>query len=336
MVRKFLADKLEVIQNCTACSINEGCNLDANRDSTMTIPGLLKSGDTIGVVSPSGSISREKLNPGLNYLKSQGYSVRLGDSVFAEDRYLAGTDYNRAHDLNVLFADSSVNAIFAARGGYGSTRILDKIDYSVIVDNPKILVGFSDTTALQWGVFAETGLVTYTGFTLHPDATDDGVSSRVEDSLWAQLKLGIFDAVNGLRVIKHGSASGPLLAGCLSLVASLVGTRYFPDMAGAILVLEDVNEEPYRIDRMLTQLRLAGVFEVVSGVILGEFCGCTPENPNHGHLGSIIDELVDWVDGPVLAGIPYGHGPDRVVLPIGAAAELTTEEHEGSLLCVFN
>ena len=295
------------------------------RDDTVIIPPKLSKGDAVGVIAPAGWTEEEKLQPAIVYLESKGFSVRLGDSVFTKTRYLAGADSARVRDINTMFADTEVKAIFCARGGYGSSRLLDQLDYTLIRKNPKVFIGFSDTTALQFGIFAQTGLVNYTGMVLYPDITELGMSSTIEKSLWALVSTGKFKPIRGLKVLKQGSINGPLLGGCLSLICSLVGTPYFPSLDGAILFIEDVNEEPYRLDRMLTQLRIAGVLERIGGLIFGHFVGCESEKTQYGSVEPVIAEFSEFVFGPVLAGLPYGHSPNRVVLPIGVEAHIASD-----------
>ena len=288
----------------------------------MVLPPLLKHGDTVGVVAPSGWLEPDRLAPGLEYLRRRGYRVREGRHVYDQERYLAGSDAARADDLNGMLADPDVRAVFMARGGYGSARVLDLLDWTQVARDPKVLVGFSDTTALQLALYARTGLVTFSGATLCGDVGSDGVDADTESSLWAAVEEGRFPPVEGLSPLREGSAKGPLIGGCLSLCASMVGTPYWPDPTGALLFLEDVNEAPYRVDRMLNQLRLAGVFGRVAAVLFGQFEGCTPEREWEGSVDEVIGDLARRVTCPVFAGLPYGHAPGRRVLPVGATAEL--------------
>ena len=286
----------------------------------MVIPPYIRRGDLIGVVSPSGSFESERLRPGLAYLRNRGYPVRVGSAVYDRDRYLAGHDLARATDLNAMFADPEVRAIFAARGGFGAARVLGSLDYEAIRKCPKPLVGFSDTTALQLGIYARTGMVSYSGVTLCGDVSPSGMPEATETSLWNALTSGRYDAMAGVVALRGQTAAGRLLGGCLSVVASLAGTGYFPDTDGAVLFLEDVNEAPYRVDRMLTQLRMAGVFDRVAGVVFGQFEGCEPEREEEGTMDDVLRDFSTSVVVPVFCGLPYGHGSGRRVLPIGLPA----------------
>ena len=296
----------------------------------MRLPPELQPGDTVGVIAPSGSFERERLAPGLAFLRAKGFGVREGASLYAQDRYLAGTDRARADDVNAMFADGDVKGIFVARGGYGAARILEFLDWASIAQNPKVLVGLSDTTALQLAIFARTGLVTFSGFLLCSDATAEGVDQETEQVLWAAVCSHRFERV-GLTPLRGGEVNGPLIGGCLSLVASLMGTRFLPELDGAVLVLEDVNEPPYRIDRMLNQLAMAGVFDRVAGVVFGEFVDCDPERESEGRIEDVIDDFAARVSCPVFCGLPYGHSKARRVLPIGLSVRIVRDVLEFDL-----
>ena len=290
----------------------------------MRLPPKLQPGDTVGIIAPSGSFEREQLAPGLAFLRAKGFDVREGAWLYARDRYLAGTDWARADDVNAMFADDDVKGIFVARGGYGAARILEFLDWAAIAQNPKVLVGLSDTTALQVAIFARTGLVTFSGFLLCSDVTAEGVHEETEQALWAAVCSHEFERV-GLTPLRGGAVNGPLIGGCLSLVVSLVGTAFFPDIENAILVLEDVNEPPYRVDRMLNQLAMSGVFDRVAGVVFGEFVDCGPERETEGQIEDVIDDFVARVSCPVFCGLPYGHGKARRVLPIGLGVRIARD-----------
>ncbi len=297
----------------------------------MLRPALLKSGDGIGIIAPSGVVNPNRLQPAIDYLKKMGYRVKLGESVYKKNRCLAGSDSDRLNDVHTMFSDPDIAAIVVARGGYGSTRLLENIDYQLIQDNPKIFSGFSDTTALQLAICSKTNLVTFSGITLCADCTGDGFSELTSNYFWDLCFHGNFNQVEDLNIIKPGVANGALIAGCLSIITSLIGTEYMPKFDQAILVIEDVNEEPYRIDRMLTQMRLSGIFEKISGLVFGHFKNCTPECESHGDLEPLYQEVAECVNGPVLSGLEYGHDANRVVLPIGATASLFAKEKNGML-----
>lgn len=281
---------------------------------------LLKEGDTVGIVAPASPVTAARMEPAVVWLESSGYRVRLGASIGQSDRFLAGPDVDRARDLVDMFSDDAIGAIFAARGGYGSSRLLDLVDWSIIRAHPKPFVGFSDTTALQLALYQETGMASLTGFVLASDASEGPPPKEIERDLIGALRKGSFDPVRGLS--HDHSLSGKLVGGCLSLVVHLIGTSYFPDLNGHILMLEDVGESPYRIDRMLTQLILSRTLEKATAVLLGTFHRCRGDEED----GTVDDVVADFSlrsPCPVVTGLPYGHGPVRRVLPNGATVQIS-------------
>ena len=245
----------------------------------------LKKGDVIGVISPASSPDDLfRINKGVSYLESLGYNVKTGKNVGHYHGYLAGTDEERLNDLHAMFADKSVKAIICVRGGYGSPRLLDKIDFKVIARNPKIFVGYSDITALQMAFLAKTGLLTFAGPMLAVDFYNS-VSPYTEEMFWALVtsnkkfgKIKLPEHEKTFSIVK-GSAKGRITGGNLATLVSLTGTKYFPDMKSKLLLLEEVSEPPYKIDRMLNQLKLTGVFNMISGLILGAFTDCFESDP---------------------------------------------------------
>ena len=292
-------------------------------------PQPLQQGDLIALVGPSGPAPRERLEAGIRYLEARGYRVQPGPHLFARHHYLAGTDAERAEDLRAALANPEVRAVFCARGGYGTGRILDRLDYAAVAADPKIVLGFSDTTGLHLALQAQAGLVCFTGGLVSMDLGGER-DPFTEEWWWRALTtagpLGALPLGDEFRVLRPGRAAGPLRGGCLSLLCSLLGTAYVPDLRGAILLLEDVDEYPYRLDRMLNQLRLAGVLEGIGGLVLGQFKDCfKPEEMSRSpDLEEMVMELTEGLDLPVVAGLPYGHFRTRLVLPLGVQAVLDT------------
>ena len=305
----------------------------------MQKPKGLKPGDTIGIVAPGSPMAPVRLEKGVEYLRNRGYRVVLGEHVRDKRGYLAGDDVDRAFDLEQMFRNPDVKAIFCARGGYGAQRLLDLIDYDEIAANPKIFVGYSDVTALQLALWAKVGLVTYSG-PMPAVEMALGIDPFTETNFWRTVEepgfSGPFPQPDGAsyRVLKPGRGRGPLVGGCLSLVVSLLGTPYEPNFTGAILFLEDIGEEPYRLDRYLAQLRLAGVFDRVEGIVLGQFLDVEVKDSDTPTLSldEVLHDYFDRVHVPVLAGFPYGHGKNKVTVPLGVPAELDTEAGELRLL----
>lgn len=305
-------------------------------------PPPLRPGDTLGLVAPaSPPLQDSAIDQGVRYLESRGFHVKLGRFLQARHGFFAGTDAQRAADLNAMFQDSRVAGVFCLRGGYGSGRLLPLLDYAAIRRHPKIFVGFSDLTALQLGLLRRPGLVTFSG-----PLTGVEFAGRVdpftEEHLWPLLtsrrRIGSLPrpatADQPLDCLQHGSATGRLIAGNLAILLSLVGTRYLPDLRSALLVAEDVGEHLHRIDRMWTQLGLAGLLPKLAGLVLGSFNDCPPAAPASAHasLDDIQRGLVRWIAGPIVQGLPYGHQPRRITLPLGVAARLDTRRGRLELL----
>ncbi|MHA1539958.1 MAG: S66 peptidase family protein [Alphaproteobacteria bacterium] len=285
---------------------------------------LLNKGDCIGIVSPSSSVPKNGLQNTIKYFEEKGFKIKLSENVFAEERFLAGTDEQRAADLMAMFTDPEVDLILVSRGGYGTARLLDKLNYKIIKKNPKPLIGFSDTTGLSLGLFSKIGLPSYTGMMGFIDFKTGTLDARIEESFW-QLMNGESVETQDFNILKSGQAKGILMGGCLSLMTSLMGTPYFPRFKNKILLIEEVKEEPYRVDRQLTQLRLAGLFDDVAGVVFGDFKDCTAKSKRHATVTEVLEEFSSYVSGPVITDFHYGHGDSRLVLPIGGRVKIDTE-----------
>jgi muramoyltetrapeptide carboxypeptidase len=283
-------------------------------------PPSLRPGDTIGIIAPAGPVARDEIQPAIDLLKERGYHTLLSLNLFNKKGYLAGRDEARLEDFHAMFGDSSVKAILCARGGFGTIRLLDGIDYDLVRSNPKVIAGYSDITALLIALFNETGLITFHGPVLRNLARDPEGNL---DSLLETTSSGEPRTIDlsGGTTLKRGSAKGMVIGGNLSLTCSLIGTPYLPDLNGAILFIEDTNEPTYRIDRMLTHLRLAGVIRNLSGLIAGDFTGCgEPEEINR-----LLREITHGVNIPVVDGLPVGHGTQNKTIPMGISAELDTK-----------
>jgi len=293
-------------------------------------PKKLLKGDVIGIISPASAVDDEKLiQSGIKYLEGLGYRTKLGKNVGKVRGYLAGTDEERVEDIHQMFGDKSVKAIFCLRGGYGAFRLLDKINYKLLRNNPKIFVGFSEITALQMTFLHKANLITFAGPMLIPNFLKE-VSTYTEENFWRLItstkKLGVvkLPELDNLQSLNLGIAAGRLIGGNLAVFASLLGTKYLPVLNNKILFLEDISEPPYKIDRMLNQLRLSKVFNKIRGVILGSFSDCIEPYSNKKTL--TIDEV--WsdyfrgIDCPVIHSFPHGHIKDLVTLPIGTRIKL--------------
>ena len=284
-------------------------------------PRALKPGDTIGIAAPASPFDREAFDRGVAVLESMGYQVQIPEGLFARNGYLAGSDTGRASLLMGLFEDDSISAIFCARGGFGSMRLLPLLDFETICSRPRILMGFSDITALLIVMNNWCRTVTFHG----PLVTTLGKGSE-------KTQTALINAVASSKpltllpdkgiVVNEGKASGRLLGGNLTSLSHLMGTPYEPSFKGCLLFLEDRGEAPYRIDRMLSQLRLGGHLDGVAGVILGSFqdCGAVDD------VYSLAKEAFSHTGVPIMAGFEFGHGTENITIPIGVEAELNTKD----------
>ncbi|HEX8952565.1 MAG TPA: LD-carboxypeptidase [Polyangia bacterium] len=281
-------------------------------------PPRLRAGSRVAVVAPAGPVPREAFAAGAAILAGR-YSLVHDERIFARTGYLAGDDDARAAELAGALADPTVEALFCARGGYGLMRILDRLDAAAFARAPKLIVGFSDVTALHaWA--ARAGVAS-----LHaPVVTQLG---RVPDEDVAAL-FALCESpsppppLTGLRGLHGGRAEGPLVGGNLEMITRLVGTQFSLPLDGAVLFLEDVGERPYRIDRQLTQLRLAGALDGLAGVVLGDFIGCVEKDGSGPDAEAVLAERLGARGIPVVAGAPIGHVERNRALPHGARARL--------------
>jgi len=293
-------------------------------------PKRLSKKDVIGIISPASSPDEfSRVERGVKYLEGLGYRVKVGANVGKNHGYLAGTDQERIDDIHSMFKDKNVKAIFTLRGGYGAFRLLDKIDYRLIKNNPKIFVGYSEITALQMAFLEKAGLITFAGPMVAVDFYDE-VSDYTSELFWKTItsnkKIGKlkYPENQKLPFLQKGSASGRIIGGNLAVFAHLLGTSYFPNLTGKILMIEDIGELPYRVDRMLNQFRLAGVFKKVKGIILGRFVDCHEHDPNKKTLtlGEVISDYITPVKVPSIYTFPHGHIKDFVTIPFGLKVNL--------------
>lgn len=299
------------------------------------------------MVAPSAAPNEpERIRFALDTLESLGFKVKPGAHLFDRDGYLAGADTARAADINAMFADDGVDAIWCVRGGYGASRILPALDYALIGQHPKALIGYSDITALHMAIHRHVGLVTFHGPVAFRAFTPYSLA-ELRRVLWAPeapVRLGApppferaqgrLDWENRVATLVPGRARGRLLGGNLCLMSHLCGTPYFPDLRGAILFLEDVEEAYYRIDRMLTQLWLSGALAGVAGVAFGKFTNCDPSAffLQNRPLEEILAERCRALGVPAVSGLMIGHIEDQTTLPIGCLAELDADAGTLTLL----
>ncbi len=300
----------------------------------MIKPRKLQFGDTIGIIGPAGAVRVEgAVGRAVEYAKSLGFNVKLGESANAKYGYLSGTDALRAKDVNAMFADPEVNAIVCTRGGYGTMRMLDLLDYDLIKANPKIFVGFSDITAMHIAFQEKCGLVTFHG----PMATmwnDELPKDFIRESFYSAVMndFPMGDLMNApgyheRRTVNPGSAEGILVGGNLSLIAGTIGTPYEINTKDRILFIEEIGERTYCVDRMLTQLRLAGKFEDCAGVVFGDFNNCPVEYPDFGlTLEEVIRDCAATCLKPMFTGLQAGHVTPKITLPLGVRVRMDAEK----------
>jgi len=300
----------------------------------MIKPKRLKAGDTIGVVAPAGSVDLSELTQGVERLKGMGFRVKLGGSVTKRFRYLAGTDRERAEDLNRMVSDPEVSAIVCARGGYGTARIIPYLNQGVIAQHPKILVGSSDVTLLLNYIRQRFEWVTFHGPMVAPNFGKQ--PSMLTDTWFRKILVEAHGqgpiVVEGVKGLSGGQAQGPMVGGCLTMLCNSLGTPYEIQTDGTLLLIEDIDEAPYRVDRMLTQLKAASKFRNVRGVIFGKMPGCQPPTHSSYVLEDVIRDLLADQEFPILYGFPTGHGGEQVTLPIGIPLRIDGEAATVALL----
>ncbi|MCF8027705.1 MAG: LD-carboxypeptidase [Desulfobacteraceae bacterium] len=285
-----------------------------------TRPAPLQAGDRVGVVAPASPFDRDRFLQGLEVLRDMGFDPVWSDRLFLKNGYYAGSRRQRADDLQAFFAASDIRAVWCVRGGYGSLGILECLDYALIEKHPKIFVGCSDITNLLVTISRRCCMPTFHGPMVVSLADAD--KPTIEGIARALTGFGAVKirAENGC-MIRPGKAAGCVLGGNLSTFCHLLATPYFPDLTGCILFVEDTGEKPYRIDRMLTQMRMAGCFDHLAGVAAGSFTNCGSKEQIH----RVFADVFDGFAFPVVCGFPAGHGRPNMVLPMGIAASLDSD-----------
>jgi muramoyltetrapeptide carboxypeptidase len=305
-------------------------------------PRALRQGDTIGVIAPAGPVDRERMERALNRVQERGFRIKTYADIYRKRNYLAGDDDARAAELDAAFADPETSTVWCARGGYGVVRILDRIDFEAIRRNPKVLIGFSDITLLHTAIHQRTGLITFHGPNLQDGfGKPDDMPAPNEAALWRAVSAAesgtpsdlpkregyefSFSGIENLALhpIGAGVATGRLIGGNLAVLAGVMGTPFEIETAGRVLFLEDISERAYRIDRYLSQLKLAGKLANVAGVLLGDFSYEEGEKGDQTKdVLALFQEYLGPLGVPALAGFPAGHERFNLALPIGAQVTL--------------
>ncbi len=291
---------------------------------------LLQKGDTIGIIAPSAGLQNKDITPTIAFFKHLGLKIKLAPNLNQEYRYMAGNDVDRANSLNQMFADKTIKALFCLRGGAGSTRILDFLDYTLIKENPKPIIGLSDSTALQNALFTKTKNPSLTGFLPLYDCNNKNIDPLTESSLQNALFADSHTITSGFSLI-NGSAHGIMIGGCLSVLCYLCGTQYFPDLSEKILLLEDIGEKTYKIDLMLNQLKQQKNFNKLKGIIFGNFTNCPISAPEDGTIEDCIKDFTKDLHIPVITNFAYGHIPSRHILPLGLPVNIIAESNSCTL-----
>ncbi|WP_080872397.1 S66 peptidase family protein [Oceanobacillus timonensis] len=287
----------------------------------------LKPGDTIGMIAPAGPVDKQKLEKSFAFFEKMGLKIKLGAHIYEQYGYLAGKDTNRLADFHQMVADRNVKAIIFAKGGYGTGRFVDKIDMELIKKNPKIIWGYSDITCLHTAIRQETGLVTFHGPMPVSDIIKndfDPVSAQLFKQLFEPTNLIYSESISPLTVYREGEASGKIVGGNLSLLVQTLGTPYEIGTKDKLLFIEDIGEEPYRVDGMMNQLRLAGKLKDAAGIIIGDFAEAEPERQPSLRLEDIWKHYVRNYKKPVIAGFRIGHCFPHFSIPLGVKATLSS------------
>lgn len=305
-------------------------------------PKRLKTGDTVAVIAPASGLSRESFDNALKNLESLGLKTKVGKSARGNRGFLAATDKERLDDLHWAFSDKEISAVWCVRGGYGAGRLLPDIDYNLIRKNPKILIGYSDITAFHLAISNNTGLVTFHGPVAASELSDytkkHVTNVLMNPSAPYKIELSEYNKANASNLFKTetivgGKCRGKLIGGNLSLLSALAGTPFaLANLKGKILFIEDVGEQPYRIDRMLTQLRQSADLRSLAGIALGIFEDCNPRAKDTQTLLDVVKDRLGDLSIPVVYGLSFGHIRDQFTIPVGIEAELDAGEATITLL----
>jgi len=313
----------------------------------MIKPAALKPGDTVAICAPAGELRRERVEMGIKRLEEMGFKVKVADDIYRQRGYLGGTDERRAQELMGYFKDPVVKAIFPGTGGYGTTRILGMLDYDAIRKNPKIIIGFSDITGLHLALNKKAGLITFHGpLLMYGLGSKDNLTTYSATYFHRALFASEYapDAPVGwtyaesassspVVTLVGGKAQGRLVGGNLSLVAATMGTPYEIETKGKLLFLEDTHEEPYRVDRMFSQLRNAGKLDEASGIILGMWTDAESKEPRRSlSMQQVFEDYFKPLGKPTILYFPAGHTAYNATLPMGAMAELDADAKKLTIL----
>jgi muramoyltetrapeptide carboxypeptidase len=301
------------------------------RPAKIIKPGALRRGDKIGLVAPASSFNHARFMVGCDRLRQMGYEPVYSRNIFERDFYFAGSQERRIHEFHDFWRREDIAALICVRGGYGSNYLLEKLDYGLIAAQPRILLGCSDITSVLTAIHDRTGMIGFHG----PMVAKDIADGTFDEASWKSALEGESNwsvPTSGVEVLRTGKASGRLYGGCLSMLVASLGTPYEIQTENCILFIEDIGEKPFRIDRMLVQLRLASKLERVRGFVFGEMLDCLPPTGETYTLQQVIMRVLEPYNVPVIYGLKSGHVTSgNITLPIGADAELAAEGADASL-----
>jgi muramoyltetrapeptide carboxypeptidase len=326
-------ERRRFLQNLTAASSLGMVGNQLVAAPAVIKPARLKAGDTVGLVCPAApAYSKETVQVIVESMQALGFKVKMGKHVWDRYGYLAGKDADRAADLNAMFADSSVQAIVCIHGGWGCARLLPLLDYDTIRKNPKVLIGYSDITALLLGIYSQTGLVTFHGpegaatwntFTVNYFRK---VLMQAEAALFENPKIqgdNLTQVTDRITTLYTGKAQGRLLGGNLTVLSHLLGSKYLPNWNGSLLFLEDVQEDVYSMDRMITHLKLCGALNEMAGFVFGKCTKCaSSESYGSLTLEDVFDDHIKPLNKPAFSGAMIGHISHKFTIPVGVEAEM--------------
>lgn len=299
-------------------------------------PKRLQRGDTIGIVAPASPPNQENLQRSLEFLEGLGLKWKFGKHVHDADGYLAGTDDDRLADLENMFTDPTISGIICAGGGYGTARYTDRLDLQLLTENPKIFWGFSDITFLHTAIGLYSNLVTFHGPMLASCVGKDSfheLSAKMFQQLFEPMELHYTEEISPLTTVSGGVAQGELVGGNLSLLASTIGTKFELDTKGKLLFIEDVGEEPYRVDGLLNQLRMAGKLADAVGFVIGDFSDTKPiKRTEEVSLDTVFNHYLGSLGKPVVKGFQIGHCEPHFAIPLGVQAKLNADQKTLTIL----
>ncbi|MDP4084375.1 MAG: LD-carboxypeptidase [Bacillota bacterium] len=292
-------------------------------------PMRLKSGDAVGVIAPASPPNMVDLERGICFLEGMGLKVILGKHLEKSIGYIAGTDNERLEDFHSVFENNEVKAVICARGGYGSAKFANQINYDLIKKNPKIFMGYSDITFLHTAIGRQTGMVTFHGPMVCSDFGQETLSSITYHSiqlLFEPMIMAYTEMISPLETIVEGVARGPVTGGNLTLLTSTLGTKFELDTVGKLLFVEEIGEEPRCVDRMLNQLYMAGKLNHISGFLIGDFHECESKDVKSFTVKEVLDYYIKLVSKPSMSGFKMGHCSPNICIPLGVTATLNTCE----------